>query len=692
MPLKKPPRFFNAFKAACFLSLLASGLALGWQRSAAINWPLNRLDDVLYDALYRRRPPLGMQNSDVVIVVVDDESLKVFDEVKHFGWPWPRTFWAAIIPYLQSCGARAIAFDLLYNQRSVLASEFDDDNELARAIDSATLPVIFATLPDAHGKADQFAPAAFMKTQPAFGAVHIDSPRDDVVYRSYQPAVNGMPSLALRAAQASGLGTVDPAQISEPFLLHFYGPHQLPDGSRTFKYIHASSVIGAAIEAQTPSTRPSTIQLNPADFKNKIVLIGAIAAGTYDLKSMPLSAEYPGVELHATAIENLLRHQRVQQLSWPIVAGFTLALSFIAALGTVLPRRVGTKLSAVAPAIMLWGIAGSGLFAEPVIRWLPLAAPLLGIMGAIVGGLAWSFLGEDRQRRRLLKALSSVVSPHIAQELATDPSKLAVGARRQMMTAMFTDVAGFTDLSESLDVEKLSHLLNHYLEEMSGVILKTDGTLDKYVGDAIVSFWNAPLPQPDHALRACRAALGIQQREREIQAELFQMAHLPIFTRIGVHTGPMAVGFTGSTRLLNYTVLGDAVNLASRLEGANKLYGSQVLISHDTAEQVRDHFAMRQLDLLRVKGRQQPLAVYELLAECPPYHTPPPLQQLIAQYQTALKAYQQQQWAAARQTLLELLQTFKDDAPSAALLQRIDAYQQDPPPPDWDGVYTAKQK
>ena len=254
---------------------------------------------------------------------------------------------------------------------------------------------------------------------------------------------------------------------------------------------------------------------------------------------------------------------------------------------------------------------------------------------------------------------------------------------------MFTDLAGFTDLSETMEVVKLAQVINLYMVAMSEESVKQDGYLDKYIGDAIMSFWNGLVDQPDHAARACRAALGIKRREAAIAPDLQKLVDAKIITRIGINTGPMAVGNLGSSRKLAYTVLGDAVNLGARLEPANKLYGSEVLISQTVAEQVKGQFVMRELDLLRVKGKQRPMAVYELMAEGEPT---PELRRRVELYATGLAHYRKQRWEDAEGALLALLKDFPDDGPAAALLARVGKLRHDPPVPEWDGVYVAKEK
>ncbi|HSU67369.1 MAG TPA: adenylate/guanylate cyclase domain-containing protein, partial [Tepidisphaeraceae bacterium] len=500
---------------------------------------------------------------------------------------------------------------------------------------------------------------------------------NDLVYRSYQPEVNGYPSLASRAASAAGA-----TPFTDPFLLQYYGPYVSRSGKTTFRYLSASHVLAA-------STGKKNVGITPDMFKDKIVLIGATTVGTYDLKSSPLSAEYPGVEVQATAIANMLAGQQVRKISvfWSAAAVFLAA--YAGAIGVALPRRVWLKLLlALAVTGVLFAVA-IGLFLAQPIRWLPLAAPILSLALATIGAFAWSYLVEGRQRRLVLKALSQYVSPQVAAEIDRDPGALKLGGERREMTVMFTDIQGFTDLSERLDEQTLTHLLNYYLDEMSSLVFAHSGTLDKYIGDAIMSFWNAPLHQPDHALLACRAALAMARREQEIQPRLNEMGASGMLTRIGLNTGPMVFGNMGSSQKFNYSVLGDAVNLASRLEGANKFYGSRILLAQPTADRVKDSFVLRQLDLLRVKGKLKPMAVYELLGE---KSGDADLHFRQCEYEAAFDCYQKQSWDEAAVRLGILRDRFPTDGPAAALFERVAYLKDHPPGSDWDGVYVAKGK
>ncbi|MGH7213624.1 MAG: CHASE2 domain-containing protein [Tepidisphaeraceae bacterium] len=678
----RPQSAASKAAAAVIVALLASLVALTLARVPGVRLSVELLGNVFYDSFYHLRTPEDRTNGDVVIVAVDQKSLDAVDKAFHFGWPWPREFWGAIVQYLDQSGARAVVFDLLFTETSVYARELGDDDAFAERVNTAKVPVVFGAMVGADGSTGRFAPPV---EKPTFGAVNVGDVR---VYREYPPVVNGKPSLALQAVQSSG--AIIPERSTDPFLLHYYGPHQRGDGARTFQYLSAVNVIQAAMGGRNAASSGIT----PEMFKGKIVLIGAITAGTYDIKSSPLSKLYPGVEVQATAIENLLAGQRVRELGTAWVALSEFGASALAALGVLLPRRVWLKLGLALLAAALLIVIAAMLFVGKSITWLPVAAPLVAVVLATVGAFAWSYVTEDRARRLILKALSQYVSPAVAAEIART-GQLSLGGQKREMTVMFTDLAGFTDLSEKLSSDQLEALINFYLDEMSGVIFSVNGTVDKYIGDAIMSFWNAPLGQGDHAIRACRAALLMQAREEAIRPQLAELGAKNILTRIGINSGPMHVGNFGSRDKFNYTVLGDSVNLGSRLEGANKFYDTKILIAETTAAIVKEKFILRQLDVLRVKGKLKPMAVYELMAEVLDGADSGVLESMrrrASRYEAAFALYRAQKWDDAEAALRSLLGEFPRDAPSRSLLTRIETMRHDPPAPDWDGVYVAKEK
>lgn len=682
LPVRLPEyRPLQRWVAAGVIALVCGLLGMLLWTPARVLGVVAAMDRAFYDSLFRLRAPEDLRGGPIVIVAVDDASIEAVDRARRKGWPWPREYWGRMVSYLDSAGAKAVAFDLLFDRTSVYnAATNEDDRKFAEAIDASTAPVVLATMARADGSLWDLAPPVAEKV---VAAVNVP---DEAVIRSYAPAINGRTSMAVEVVRRAG-GAV-PAWAADgapPFLLRYYGPHAKNHEPVTFRYVRAANLLAAA---ENPAGAAG-LGITPGMFKDKIVFVATITAATYDLKASPLSARYPGVEVHATAVQNMLANQRVVPAGTVSRVVVLLGACVLAAIGTVMPVRVPMKL--------LGGLAGvavvigttAGLFMGRNVLWMPAAAATLAAGLTAFVGLAWSYLTEVRQRRLIFNALVQNTSKEVADEIARDPRKLNMGGQRREMTVMFSDLADFTTLAEAMDVERLEAMLHLYLEEMSGVVLEQNGYLDKYIGDAIMSFWNAPVNQADHAVRACHAALEMRRREAALQSKLRDMSGQAVHSRIGINSGPMVVGNMGSPFKFSYTVLGDAVNLASRLEGANKMYGTRIMLSESTAEVVNDRFVLRKIDLLRVKGKKRPMAVYELIAEGA---AEPAVADLIARYERALSAYQAGRFADAAEMLDALIGDYPSDGPTATLSGRVRQMIADPPGADWDGVYVAKDK
>jgi adenylate cyclase len=747
----RPPKVGQRWLAAATIAVLAASAATALREAPGVGLALGLLDDVLYDAFYHARPVDDRSAGDVVLVVVDDDSLRKLADAG-VAWPYPRDVYARLLDYLNDCGARAVVFDLLFETPSGYAGyrradsgrPVADDTEFKLAIAGSKVPVVLAMMAKPDGKPGPVVVKP-RKGSSTVGAVNL---RTDKTVRAYEPTVYGQPSLAVRAVEAVGVAA-RPWTAGGPFRLHYYGPHERPGVDprgeptllRVFSYLSFAQVFKAATTspagdgdpvppasvpataeapssaaetppatAPSPARGPIPADVAPARFKDKIVLVGTNAVGTYDLKSSPLSGIYPGIEVHATAIENLLGDQYVRQATGPTRFVAAVAGAMVAAVLTLLPRRTGRKLAGATLAAVLTTGGALAAFLGRQIDWLPLGAPLVALVLATIAAFAWSYYAGDRHRRLIVKAFAQYVSPQMAAEIEKDPARIRLTGDRHVMTVLFTDIEGFTGLSEQLPDEVLTHLLNYYFDEMSPLVFAQNGYLDKYIGDAIMSFWNAPLPQPDHARLACRAALALARRERSIQPELRQLGADRLATRIGINTGPMVVGDMGSKDRFNYTVLGDSVNLGARLEGANKIYGSRIMLGQATAELVKDDFIIRKLDVLRVVGKSVPISVYELLGERagrPHGHgdaagsggptaaevaAEPTLLDRVVRYESAWASYRRQDWDEAERTLAALLETHPTDAPAKKLLARVADLRTRPPGPAWDGAYAAPGK
>jgi adenylate cyclase len=317
--------------------------------------------------------------------------------------------------------------------------------------------------------------------------------------------------------------------------------------------------------------------------------------------------------------------------------------------------------------------------------------PLAQMLGMFVAATTYRFFSEEREKRRARETFSRFLAPAIVDEVLAKGGAVRLGGEKRVLTVLFSDVRGFTTISEQLDPHVLLELLNEYLTPMTDIIVSGhQGTLDKYIGDAIMAFWGAPQEQADHALRACRAALAMTDRLDVLRGRWRARGLPDIDVGIGINTGPMSVGFVGSQdRFYNYTVLGDAVNLASRLESVNREYGTRIILGASTHERVRGAVVARELDLVRVKGKREPVQIFELLALAP---ASPAVAEFVERFQWGLSAYKAQRWDEAMARFREADALRGGDPASLEYVERCEAMRREPPGPEWDGVFEMKTK
>ena len=370
------------------------------------------------------------------------------------------------------------------------------------------------------------------------------------------------------------------------------------------------------IDAKSKEIKIRTDEYNKAEFfKGRSVLVGATAVGLYDLRNTPVEPNYPGPELHLTMLANLLEQNFLKQwaaesrlMPWVILSGgilFSVAWAWMGSLSSLLLFSVALLAFAGAD---IWLFTKKATLLHSFLFYFTLSAVFFSIQ-------VFKYFTEEKKKRELKSTFSKYVSPAVVDELLKDAKNLQLGGRRERITAFFSDVRGFTTISEKLAPEELSRVLNLYLTPMTELVFKNQGTLDKYMGDAVMAFFGAPVKDVKHAHHACRCALQSLEKLSELQ-RVFKEKNLPMIDiGIGINTGDMSVGNMGSNIVQNYTIMGDAVNLASRLEGINKEYGTRIVISEFTYQEVKDAFLAREIDRVRVKGKLEPVRIYELVAE-----------------------------------------------------------------------------
>ena len=448
-------------------------------------------------------------------------------------------------------------------------------------------------------------------------------------------------------------------------------------------------------------------RVDPARLKDKIVLVGTSAPGLLDLRSTPLDSFIPGVELHAEAIEQILSRQFVT--SGNAQRGKELVVILVLIVLSVLGQQI---FRAALAAIIVFGLAAAWYFYSFYLyrTQLTLLDPVLPlIVGATAYGsaLVLGFIRAEREKAKLRGAFSLYLSPKLVDELASDPERLKLGGEIRDMTVLFSDIRGFTTIAEQYDPQSLTRLINAFLTPMSAAVLDTRGTIDKYMGDALMAFWNAPLDDADHARNACRAALRmlaslapLNQRLKQ-EAEAIGLNYRPLVAGVGIHSGPCCVGNMGSDQRFAYSVLGDTVNLASRLESQTKNYGMGIIAADETRDQAPE-LAWIELDLLQVKGKTRPIMVLGLLGEAVLAGNSDFLE-LLSRQQAFLDAYRARQWDDALEKLAQTksawlaLKPFLSDGYNPDMLatlyqQRINWFRHHPPEPEWQGVYIADEK
>ena len=427
--------------------------------------------------------------------------------------------------------------------------------------------------------------------------------------------------------------------------------------------------------------------------RDKIVLVGATEVGIFDLRTTPVHVAYPGVEVHATLLDNILNDDyfRLDLTNDFYTVGLILLVGLI--LGFTLPNLKSVYGSILAIAMIAGYTVAHRYMVMDLYSWTSYVYILLTIALIWAGVTLFRFLVTDKDKRFIKGAFQQYLSPDVINQLMDNPDMLQLGGERRVMTAFFSDVQGFSTISEKLDPTELVALLNEYLTEMTDIVTEVDGTIDKYEGDAIIAFFGAPMPYDDHAIRACQVSLRMQTKlaeMRDMWREMGKPEDLMLYMRIGLNTGPMVVGNMGSQKRFDYTMMGNAVNLAARLEGANKNYGMFNCISEFTYEAAKDAIEAREVDLIRVMGITTPVRIYELV--CHKGELTENQKKGFAYFAKGLELYRTDQFEEAIKYFKAVFKFIPDDPPSTKFIGRCEGYIKSPPPADWEGVYTATEK
>ncbi len=674
--------------------------------------------DLMFNKRGRETPP-----SEVIIVAIDEKSVNELGR-----WPWSREVMAKLVEKLSP--AKVVAFDMVFSETEKTSA----DNSLSNAIKKSGNVVLgYFFRNDSTETADQISLDQLHRSKlsiihfidgvesleeagsPIYkftgiesninilgvGAVGFGSfnilPSEDGVYRVasmfYEYEGTIYPSLSVEAIKRYfdedpiltvnefGIDSMSIGGLSVPLdergslTLNFYGP------GGSFKTIPAVDIIRGRTEVD--------------EYKDKIVFIGATEKAIYDIRVTPVDPVYPGVEVHATIVGSFLEDRFLVHDASAIMLDIIFILIFPLILAFSIAKTHRSSISLIVfLSFFVFIVSGTFYAFSELNLILGMIYPVFALTVTYISLETYRNVVVETKSKYMKKAFSTYVSSQVVSQIIKDPDRLKLGGEKKVITVLFSDIRGFTTISERLPPEELVSLLNEYLSPMTEIVFKEEGTVDKYIGDAIMALFNAPFDLPNHEVRACRAALEMMSELSVLNIGWTERDIPNIAIGIGIHTGEAVVGNMGAEQRFDYTAMGDTVNLSSRLEGTNKVYGSSIIVSEATLNAVGGNksgsdFVFRELDIIRVKGKNKPVAIFELLGyagEKAKYEN------LIKGFSSALLDYRKGKFKTAMRGFKELLKTNPNDGPSAVYIKRCGEYIESPPDKGWNGVYISTSK
>jgi adenylate cyclase len=704
--------------------------------------------------LFQVLRPREQTKRPVVIADIDEASLKEIGQ-----WPWPRTVVADLVSKLNTLGAVVIGFDVVFPEpdrmspavtaesfsgldaetREKLAALPSNDEVLAQAIKEARVVV---------GQAGSAIPAPRTQTDMALQTgFAVKGPDPTPFLIKFAGLLRNVPPIE-QAAAGRGLFSINPERdgivrrvpvvmMAQDVLVPSLSAEILRVAARSGAILvrtdeagvksvavsNADGVLGATRVFEMPTDRNGQFwvhfnrhdparyvsatdvlheRVDPDRFRGRLVLIGTSAIGLLDTKTTPVEPAMPGVEVHAQILESVLTEALLTRPNYAI--GAELLLAVVLGLAIIIAAPMLPASIVVALGVLLIGglVALSWYFFVVDSLLIDFTYPLISCWLIYLVLTFVNYFREQKQRQQIRSAFGFYLSPQLVEQLAKSPEKLVLGGEERRMTILFSDVRGFTTISEHYkdDPQGLTHLMNRFLTPMTNAIIERKGTIDKYIGDAIMAFWNAPLDDDEHEANACEAALEMLARAEALNVEFKREAdanggvYMPLRIGIGLNTGPCVVGNMGSDFRFNYSVLGDTVNVASRLESRTKDYRLSMVIGSRTAERAQGKFATMEIDLIQVKGKKQPEAVFTVIGRAE-VASDPRGRELCDFNARMLASYRQQSWDEAL-ALIDRCRKLANGFDVAGLydmyVERIAAYRADPPGADWNGVYEAESK
>jgi adenylate cyclase len=711
------------------LAKLTAGVLLGLA-AAVLIWILARLilPDLFYAfeaRTYDSRMSIGIQGTpeqsieDIIIIDIDGRSVSKLGKF----YQWPRSYYPRVIRFMNEGGALAIGVDILLDKdmRQPDADQdlihtvrqsgnifnsiyFENEDSLSwrykmekepSGLDWQRFVYFFPPSVTERFRQEERIGSEFIELMNAshgIGHVNFQGDVDGVVRKIHLFSAfneHAYPALAFKMfLDLTGIDSIS-VHLGEKISLFSEGHilQEIPiddNGNmlinyagqfKTFRYISFYDVL----EQRLPKEY----------FRNKIVFIGTSLAGLFDLRAAPFSPSFPGVEIHANILNTLLTGDFIIKLSetqafvsLAVLCGIVgIVIVFLSPLWSIIVIVVVAALNTFIAYHVFWEYD----------FWIPMVNPLLGLVLTFSLIYIYKYVTEERGKKFIKNTFSYFVTQSVVDELLANPDKIKLGGEKKECSVLFSDVSGFTTIAEQLTPDALVRLLNEYLTQMTNIVFKYDGMLDKYEGDAIMAVFGAPISQEDHAIKACSAALEMQEQLVKLRELWGKQGRPQLHARCGINSGLMVVGNMGSENRFDYTVMGDAVNLGARLEPANKQYKTWTMIGENTFNLAKNKVIVRELDLLRVKGKTEPVKVYELIALREKGITDKK-QQMLALFAQGFNNYLRQNWEDAYKLFQQALTIEPNDGPSRVYIQRTSQFAKNPPPKDWDGVFTMRSK
>lgn len=653
----------------------------------------NAFENKSYDLRMINAAKYKQPCEEICLIIVDQESIDWAKEKYNWSWPWPREAYGKMIDFISAGNPKAIAFDILYTEPSVYGEDDDIALGMAEARSKKVIQTFFYSADD-YGKT--LMPVKPINDNAALlGNITSAKDNDDIIRRTRLFDTFNETEYPTLGLAPLFLSEEEPDFSSIPVLDNNTALLRFTKSIDDYFPYSAKDIL----ESHELWLQGKESVLSPEDFNGLYIFCAYYAPGLFDICSTPVSQVYPGVGIHITTLDNYLTGSFIKKVPFCISLLWLIALAFFASLFAVISEKISPRFSAVFISAGIFAGIAVSIFVPVILFnngiWLLMISPLFAFLISEMASVVVSLSVEGKQKRFIRSAFSQCLSKDVVNQIINDASSFTLGGKEFEMSAIFTDIQKFSSFSELLTAKELGCLLNFYLTKMSDIIIDEKGTVDKYEGDAIVALVGAPVAMPDHAVHACAAAIKMKKAEQVMNQDIIRYSKNPkpswmeealysafktlvtnnktIFTRIGINSGEMIAGYFGSEKKKNYTMMGNNVNLASRLEGVNKQYHTNgILISQSTKELLGDRFVVRSLDRVRVVNINTPIGLYELIEE--KSLASPELLDYVQNWENAMAEFNNRNYTKAKELFSSLAEKNEKDNVAKYYIHLLDDY------------------